>query len=128
MKIIFNQAKVKHSRRLLRRNMPLAEKLIWEKLRNRQLSGYKFKRQYSVNNFVVDFFCPETNLAIELDGESHFDKTDSQDKDVDRQKKIKLFGIKFIRFTNNEVYHNLDGVLQIINKNLTQPLLSKERS
>jgi very-short-patch-repair endonuclease len=52
--------------------MPLAEIILWERLKNRQLEGYKFRRQYSVQDFVIDFYCPELKLAVEIDGESHY--------------------------------------------------------
>jgi len=118
MKVIFNKAEVKSNRKVLRNNMPLAEQLIWHKLKNKQLVGYKFRRQYSINNFVVDFYCPKTKLAIEIDGESHFDSIKSKIIDMDRQKSIESVGIKIIRFTNNDIYNNIDGVLQEIIKNL----------
>ena len=52
--------------------MPLAEIILWERLKNRQLEGYKFRRQYNVQDFVIDFYCPELKLAVEIDGESHY--------------------------------------------------------
>ncbi|MDO8282878.1 MAG: endonuclease domain-containing protein [Thermodesulfovibrionia bacterium] len=107
---LFNKYNEKDKRRLLRNNMPKAEVVLWSKLKNKQLNGYKFRRQYSVNNFVVDFYSPELKLAIEVDGDSHF--TDGADVcDKERQLIIESYGIKFLRFTNREVYENVDGVI-----------------
>jgi very-short-patch-repair endonuclease len=62
--------------------MPPAEVILWQRLRNRQVEGYKFRRQYSIGRFVVDFYCPEKRLAIEVDGESHFvEEADLRDRE-----------------------------------------------
>jgi very-short-patch-repair endonuclease len=93
--------------------MPPSEILLWSKLRGRQLQGMKFRRQYSVGPYCVDFYCPEIRLAIELDGDSHF--TDAaKGYDRERQRWIESFGIRFLRFTNTDLYENLDGVLHVI--------------
>ncbi len=68
----YNRTEEKTKRRMLRRSMPRPEAILWARLRDRQLGGQKFRRQYSVGNFVIDFFCPELKLAVEIDGESHF--------------------------------------------------------
>ncbi|MBI4743473.1 MAG: endonuclease domain-containing protein [Actinobacteria bacterium] len=99
--------------------MPLAEVILWSRLKSRQLGGYKFRRQYSVEYFVIDFYCPELKLAIEVDGDSHYtEKAGSSDKD--RQIKIESFGIKILRFNNKEIYKNLDGVLLKILEQIKQ--------
>jgi very-short-patch-repair endonuclease len=86
---------------------------MWMHLSRRQMNGFKFRRQYSVNQYVVDFYCPELKLAVEIDGDSHCYSI-SQKYDTERQKHIESFNIRFIRFTNSDVYNNLDGVLQAI--------------
>ncbi len=93
--------------------MPLAEKILWAELRGKQLAGYKFRRQYSIDRFVVDFYCPQLKLAIEVDGDSHF-LEGANIYDAERQSIIEDFGIEFLRFTNEEIYTNLDGVLSKI--------------
>ena len=93
--------------------MPLAERLLRAKLRAKGLSGYKFRRQYSVEGFVLDFYCPQSKLAIELDGESHF-LPGAQDRDDQRAKTIEGYGIRVLRFTNTDVYKNMQGVLSSI--------------
>lgn len=110
---LYNKKSEKEKRRSLRQNIVKAEKIIWEKIRNRQIEDCKFRRQYSVDKFVIDFYNPILKLAIEIDGESHF-LEGAVEYDRERQTYIESFGIKFIRFTNNDVYHNLDGVLESI--------------
>ena len=81
--------------------MPPAEVILWSKLRNKGVKGYKFRRQYGIEKFVIDFYCPQLKLALEVDGDSHFiEGSDSRDKE--RQLIIESFGITFLRFTNRE--------------------------
>src|SRR5262249_26219551 len=109
----FNRPENKDVRRRLRNDMPSSEVLLWSKLRSRQLLGRKFRRQYSVGPYCINFYCPEIRLAIELDGDSHF--TDEAKRyDRERQAWIESFGIRFLRFTNTDVSENLDGVLHVI--------------
>ena len=100
-------------RRQLRKTMPKAEVLVWSRLRGKQLCGYKFHRQYSVGPYSIDFYCPAAKLAIELDGDSHFYPVE-QRYDSQRQRYIESFGIRCLRFTNSEIYENLEGVLETI--------------
>jgi very-short-patch-repair endonuclease len=93
--------------------MTKAEFIIWQKLKGKQIEGCKFRSQYSVGKFVVDFYCTELKLAIEIDGDSHFQEG-AQEYDRERQAFIESVGIRFLRFTNDEVYKNLEGVLEII--------------
>ncbi len=110
---IYNRNSEKQKRQQLRKNRPKAEYILWQKLRNKQIENCKFRSQYSVAEFVIDFYCAELKLAIEIDGESHFiDGT--QEYDRERQAFIEATGIQFIRFTNNDVYENLEGVLEIV--------------
>ncbi|WP_414622118.1 endonuclease domain-containing protein [Calothrix sp. CCY 0018] len=110
---VYNKNSEKEKRRSLRQNIVKAEQIIWDKIRNRQIEDCKFRRQYSVDKFVIDFYSPILKLAIEIDGESHF-KEGAAEYDRERQMYIESLGIKFIRFTNNDVYENLDGVLESI--------------
>jgi very-short-patch-repair endonuclease len=97
--------------------MPKAEVILWSKLKSKGLDGYKFRRQYSVGKFVVDFYCPRLKLAIEADGDSHFCE-ESEVLDKERQNFIESFGISFLRFTNREIYENLNEVLAKIEKRM----------
>lgn len=110
---LFNKISEKLKRRELRKNMTKAEAIVWQKLRCKQLENCKFRNQYSVDRFVLDFYSPEIKLGIEIDGESHFQKGAAQ-YDEERQSFIESAGVSFLRFTNNEVYQNLDGVLEVI--------------
>ncbi len=93
--------------------MTKAEAIVWQKLRCKQLENCKFRNQYSVDQFVLDFYSSEIKLAIEIDGESHFQEGVAQ-YDQERQIFIESAGIKFLRFTNKDVYENLNGVLETI--------------
>lgn len=117
MKSIRNNPKFKQRRRNLRRDKTYAEKILWQKLRNRQLCGMKFFRQYSVGPYILDFHCPKSNLAIELDGGQHADD-DKREYDKYRSEYLKTHSIDVVRFWNNEVIQNIDGVLiRIAEKN-----------
>jgi len=123
---IFNRQTENLKRRTLRNNMPKAETILWKKLRRRQMMGYKFRRQFSVKQYVVDFYCPELKLAIELDGDSHF-IGNAPEYDKKRQSDIESFGIEFLRFQNNEVYKNLDVVLTTIAERIKEKTGEQER-
>ena len=110
---LFNKSSLRERRRFLQRLMPSAEVLIWSRLNRRQMRGYKFRRQYSVGRYVLDFNCPGLKLAIEVDGDSHF-RDSARKYDVARQKEIEEYDIRFLRITNGDVYHQLYSVLQLI--------------
>ncbi len=93
--------------------MPETEVILWSRLKGRQLAGCKFRRQYSVGPFVIDFFSPEVKLGIELDGDSHFEEG-ARAYDEKRTEFINSFGIRIMRFLNADVDENLDGVLEAI--------------
>ena len=109
----FNKTTEKEKRRLLRKNSSKAEILIWERLKGKQVLGYKFRRQYSVGAYVIDFYCPALKLAVEIDGDSHFQE-EAEDNDKQRQAFIESFGVRFLRFTNEEVFTNSRGMLEVI--------------
>jgi len=114
---IFNRATELEKRRRLRQQSTPSESLLWEQLRNRKLGGYKFRRQYSIDLFVVDFYCPEAHLAIELDGSIHcLDEIRQRDKE--RERYIANHGIRFLRLSNEEIQTNLSQALEKILKAL----------
>ena len=120
MTIIFNRQSDKEKRRQLRDNMPEAEVILWSRLQRKTLRGHKFRRQYGIGRYVVDFYCPKLKLAIEIDGDSHF--TDqAQEYDREREAYIQSLGLKVIRFTNLEVRNNLCAVLEAIEKLVSPP-------
>ncbi len=107
---VFNRTEVKERRKALRKEMPPAEIILWNVLRDKKLGGLKFRRQYSIGPFIVDFYCSQLKLAIEIDGESHFvEGADSRDRE--RQAFIEAKGIHVLRFTNRDVYERLEGVV-----------------
>ena len=106
----FNRRSLKDKRKRLRNNPTQAEAFLWGYIKNNQLEGRKFRRQSSIKSFIVDFYCPEEKLVIELDGDFHFDEKAIKD-DEKRSKIIEEEGIKVIRFENQEVLLNLDSVL-----------------
>jgi len=99
--------------------LPLAEIILLDKLKGRQLEGYKLRRQYSVEDFIIDFYCPELKLAVEVDGDSHY-TDDAPLSDRKRETKIETFGIRFLRFTNRDIYENVEGVLLKIGERIKQ--------
>ena len=113
MTIIYNRSSERTRRKQLRNSMPSAEVIIWSRLQNRQLLGCKFRRQFSIGPYIVDFYSAELKLAIEIDGDSHF-TAGAEAKDGRRQLFIEQHGIRFLRFINSDVYKNLNGVLQSI--------------
>ena len=100
-------------RKQLRNNATHAEKMLWYELKNSQLSGRKFRRQHSVGNYILDFYCPQERLAIELDGGFH--EHDEQ-KDYDQKRTEFLSGLKItvIRFKNTDVLFERDNVVKKI--------------
>ena len=101
----YNRKSETEKRRLLRKQQTYTEKIMWTHLRKRQTLGYKFRRQYSIDHFVIDFYCPELKLAVELDGNVH-EIPKQKEYDEARQKYLEEFGIQFIRITNDEYLGN----------------------
>ena len=110
MKKRFNKKELKGLRQDLRNNMPPAERILWTQLKGKQLEGFKFRRQHSIDEFIVDFYCPQANLAIEIDGDTHYGEEERKD-DINRKHHIESLGIKIIRFTNKEISKNLEGAI-----------------
>ena len=105
----------------LRKNMTPAEKILWQKLRNKKVKGYRFRRQHPINKFIADFFCYEAMLVIEVDGEIHTQARQSE-RDHERTQMLKELGIQELRFSNQEVYENIEKVIKIIETELTKTL------
>jgi very-short-patch-repair endonuclease len=101
----------------LRRNMTLAELILWKKLKDRNIISVKFRRQHPINMFIVDFYCHEHKLVIEVDGEIHYNQ-ESIDYDSGRTAELNNYGIQVIRFTNDQVIYNIDLVIEKIIKAL----------
>jgi very-short-patch-repair endonuclease len=110
MKRFYNDQDSKTRRRLLRRNQTDAEQKLWQVLRNRQMDGLKFFRQYSVDNYILDLYCPAIKLAVEVDGGQHLDSDD----DIKRTNDLCQESITVLRFWNTDVLINPDGVYEKI--------------
>ncbi len=122
----FNKQSEKEKRRKLRREQTYCEKILWKLIRGRQTLGYKFRRQYSVDYFVIDFYCPELKLAIELDGDIH-NIPEQKDYDKARQKYLEAFGIKFIRIKNDEFVGNPNETFKRIDEAIKKSALTFSR-
>lgn len=117
---INNVAKHKLLRKQLRKNSTDAERKVWNILRNKQIQGLKFFRQYGIGNKILDFYCPEIKLAVEIDGGQHFEERNIE-ADHKRTEYLKSLRIKVIRFQNNDVLQNLEGVHQRIVEVINSP-------
>ncbi len=94
----------------LRKNMTLAELILWKKLKDRKIVSTKFRRQHPIDIFIVDFYCHEYKLVIEIDGEIHNNK-EIIEYDLARTNKIKKFGIRVVRFTNYQIIFKMSEVI-----------------
>ena len=94
--------------RRLRKNLTDAEQLLWRRLRRKQIAGHRFRRQAPIGPYVVDFVCHDRKIVIELDGGQHADQVE---QDARRDKLLAEQGFRVLRFWNNEVFENLDGVV-----------------
>ena len=104
--------------RELRRNQTNAERALWARLRNRQVEGAKFKRQWPIGPFIVDFVNLERRLVIEIDG-GHHGQSEDRDRDQQRTAWLEGNGYRVLRFWNNDVLLNTDGVMEAIRQTLT---------
>ena len=124
---IINNFKRKEIRKGLRKNQTPQEAILWARLRNNQ-TEYKWKRQVSIGPYIADFYCRKKLLVIELDGSQHLE---NKEYDTDREKYLKNLGIRTIRFWNNEINTNIEGVMEIMTEVLQKqphpsPLLKGE--
>lgn len=98
------------------RNAPTdAERLLWRHLKSRQIEGCKFRRQHPFDDYILDFVCLERRVVVELDGSQHFDATKY---DEERSRFLRIAGFEILRFWNNEVFGELDAVLEVIRRKL----------
>lgn len=111
---IFNIPQYTARRQELRHNLTQPEQKLWATLRGKQL-GIKFRRQHGIGHYIVDFYCPERKLVIEVDGDSHY-TDDAQQKDAQRDCYLQQLGIQVLRFTNDEINQNMQGVYETIKR------------
>jgi very-short-patch-repair endonuclease len=112
-KILWYNPALKEKARELRNNSTNTEILLWKFLKGKQLHGFDFHRQKPIDEFIVDFFCPDLMLAIEIDGGTHIGK---EKYDAARQQKLEKFGVRFLRFKDEDVFYNCDWVMKEIEK------------
>ena len=110
-----NQPYNKEYRRLLRHDMTPSERMLWKHISDKQLDGWRFRRQHGFGPYVLDFYCPVLKLCIEVDGEIH-QRTDVFEKDIERTSFFFINGIKVIRFTNDEIENDISDVLERIRR------------
>ena len=110
-RIIPYNPKLKQIARRLRKNSTLSEILLWKVIKGREIKGYEFHRQVPIDKYIVDFYCHELMLAIEVDGISHIDRYKA---DFKREKRLEGLGVSFLRFSDVDIKKNLEGVVQAI--------------
>lgn len=106
----------------LRKNQTDAERKLWSILRNHQLSGVKFRRQFSVGRCIIDFYSPEYRLGIEADGGQHY-QDKGRRRDELRTKELSHLGVKILRFSDRDILNNLEGVCEVIQETIESKIV-----
>jgi very-short-patch-repair endonuclease len=114
-KIIPYNPNLKQLARSLRNNSTKSEIFLWKHLKGKQIMGYDFHRQKPIDNYIVDFFCHELMLAIEIDGYTHLHE-EVQIKDATKEKRLKELGLYLLRFPDSDVFNDMENVLRVIEK------------
>ncbi|MDF2452150.1 MAG: methylase [Bacteroidota bacterium] len=117
-KVLPYNPKLKDLAKQLRQQGNLSEVLLWKKIKNKSL-GFEFHRQVPIDNYIVDFYCHELMLAIEVDGNSHLN-SEVQVNDVRRQELLELLGVNFIRFNDLEVKKNMNDVIRCLEAKINE--------
>ena len=116
----YDNKNLKTLARELRKNMTDAERLLWSKIRRKQVRGYQFYRQITIGNYIVDFYCPKARLVIEVDGGQHYSE-EGVEFDKLRDKHLANLGLRVLRLSNMDVLQNIDGVMEYIYEYLKSP-------
>jgi very-short-patch-repair endonuclease len=111
--IIGYERYLKELARKLRQNMTLGEVLLWQRLKRKQMRGYDFDRQRPIDRYIVDFYCKDLKLAIEIDGSSHDGEAAKVNDDI-RQERLESLCVRFLRFTDTDVKRNMEMVVDSI--------------
>jgi very-short-patch-repair endonuclease len=117
--ILHNTTDLTDNRKGLRNNSTSAEAVLWRSIKNKQLDGRRFRRQFSVGNYILDFYCPEEKLGVELDGADHF-TAEGLYYDEKREKFLNRKGIRVIRIENKHVFKIHEQVLEYIKENFNK--------
>lgn len=112
---VYHPKKLKNFRQYLRRNMTPAEVRLWSVIKGRKVENRKFRRQHSIGPYIVDFYCPEEELVIELDGDGH-SNYQNIDYDTKRQEYLAGLGMAVLRFENQLVFTDTENVLECIRR------------
>jgi very-short-patch-repair endonuclease len=120
-KIIPYNSNLKQLARNLRNNSTLGEILLWKELNNKQMHGYDFHRQKPLLNYVVDFYCYELDLVIEIDGQYH-DHDEKFQRDQTREQELAKYNLTILRFTEREVRKDMVNVLRVIEEYILERL------
>ena len=115
--MIYYNHGLKNTARTLRKNMTEPERLLWSRIRRKQLRGFQFYRQKTVGNYIVDFYCPSARIIIEVDGGQHFEEQ-GRKKDKIRDAYLSKLGFEVLRFPNWEVMRNVDDIVEDIYRHL----------
>ena len=124
MKYHTNTPELAVRRRALRNGQTEAERKLWAVLKGRKLNGYKIRRQFSVGPYILDFYCFENKICIELDGGQH---QENEQYDNERTKYLNSFGVTVLRFWNNDVIKNTEGVYRELAKYFNEPAKNSAR-
>jgi very-short-patch-repair endonuclease len=119
-KQIHNLKLLEDRRKSLRNNSTSAEAILWSMLKDKKIDGKKIRRQHSIMNYIIDFYCSSEKLAVELDGDPHFTLAGIK-HDAARTKYLNNLGIKVLRFENNLVFDDLESILTQIRKHFKHP-------
>ena len=110
---LYNQKELKEKRKELRSNSTSAEAVLWSMLKGKQIEGKRWRRQFSIGYYILDFYCPEIKLAIELDGNEHYTVI-GKFNDERREEYLKSLGITIIRFENKDIWYSTEHVIETI--------------
>ena len=118
------KAQLKLKARQLRKNMTDSERVLWSRLRGKQVSGVQFYRQKPIGEYIVDFFAPRTKLVIEVDGSQHMEGEQAE-KDEQRDEYLATVGLKVLRFNSREVLEETDAVVEVIYRTMAERINRK---
>ena len=110
---LYNNKNLKEKRKELRSNSTSAEAVLWRMLKGKQIEGKRWRRQFSIGYYILDFYCPEIKLAIELDGNEHYTVI-GKFNDERREEYLKSLGITIIRFENKDIWYSTEHVIETI--------------
>ncbi len=115
-----NRQELIEERKSLRTFGTSAEAMLWLHLKNKQLDGWRWRRQFSVGPYIIDFYCPKAKLGIELDGNNHYSLSGMEYDDFRTLQLYNIYGVKLLRFENNMIWKDIDSVLYEIKRVLQE--------